>query len=79
MTDRRKFNIPPKSPKYEKTYDKVLSVRVVIDDLNELKRLLNVRYGYKKIFLNSVSYVVRKAIKRKIRELLRSNIKKFNL
>ena len=69
MTDRRKFNIPPKPPKYEKTYDKVLSVRVVEDDLNELKRLLNVRYGYKKIFLNSVSYVVRKAIKRKIREL----------
>ena len=28
MTDRRKFNIPPKAPKYEKTYDKVLSVRV---------------------------------------------------
>ena len=69
MTDRRKFNIPPKPPKYENTYDKVLSVRVVEDDLNELKRLLNVRYGYKKIFLNSVSYVVRKAIKRKIREL----------
>ena len=52
MTDRRKFNIPPKPSKYEKTYDKVLSVRVVEDDLNELKRLLNVRYGYKKIFLN---------------------------
>ena len=69
MTDRRKFNIPPKPHKYEKTYDKVLSVRVVDKELKELKRLLNKRYGYKKIFLNSVSYVVRKAIKRKIREL----------
>ena len=69
MTDRRKFNIPPKAPKYEKTYNKVLSVRVVDEELNELKRLLNKGYGYKKIFLNSVSYVVRKAIKRKIREL----------
>ena len=52
MTDRRKFNIPPKPPKYEKTYDKVLSVRVVDEELKELKRLLNERYGYKKIFLN---------------------------
>ena len=59
MTDRRKFNIPPKPPKYEKIYDKVLSVRVVNEELKELKRLLNKRYGYKKIFLNSVSYVVR--------------------
>ena len=40
MTDRRKFNIPPKPPKYEKTY-KVLSVRVVDEELKELKRLLN--------------------------------------
>jgi len=75
MIDRRKFNIPPKAPKYEKTYDKVLSVRVDDEELKELKRLLNKRYGYKKIFLNSVSYVVRKAIKRKIRELLRYNNK----
>jgi len=27
MTDRRKFNIPPKAPKYDKIYNKVLSVR----------------------------------------------------
>ena len=53
----------------ERKKNKILTVRVVEEDLNELKRLLNVRYGYKKIFLNSVSYVVRKAIKRKIREL----------
>ena len=53
----------------ERKKNKILTVRVVEDDLNELKRLLNKRYGYKKIFLNSVSYVVRKAIKRKIREL----------
>ena len=53
----------------ERKKNKILTVRVVEDDLNELKRLLNVRYGYKKIFLNSVSYVVRKAIKRKIKEL----------
>ena len=38
MTDRRKFNIPPKPPKYEKTYDKVLSIRVVDEELKELKR-----------------------------------------
>ena len=53
----------------ERKKNKILTVRVVEDDLNELKKLLNVRYGYKKIFLNSVSYVVRKAIKRKIREV----------
>ena len=53
----------------ERKKNKILTVRVVEEDLNELKRLLNVRYGYKKIFFNSVSYVVRKAIKRKIREL----------
>ena len=53
----------------ERKKNKILTVRVVEDDLNELKRLLNVRYGYKKIFLNSVSYVIRKAIKRKIKEL----------
>ena len=53
----------------ERKKNKILTVRVVEDDLNELKRLLNVRYGFKKIFLNSVSYVIRKAIKRKIKEL----------
>ena len=53
----------------ERKKNKILTVRVVKDDLNELKRLLNVRYGFKKIFLNSVSYVIRKAIKRKIKEL----------
>ena len=53
----------------ERKKNKILTVRVVEDDLNELKRLLNVRYSYKKVFLNSVSYVVRKAIKRKIKEL----------
>ena len=53
----------------ERKKNKILTVRVVEDDLNELKRLLNVRYGYRKFFLNSVSYVVRKAIKRKIKEL----------
>ena len=58
--------------------DKVLSVRVVDEELKELKRLLNMRYGYKKIFLNSVSYVVRKAIKRKIRDL-KINSQKFEI
>ena len=53
----------------ERKKNKILTVRVVEDDLNELKRLLNVRYGFKKIFLNSVSYVIRKDIKRKIKEL----------
>ena len=53
----------------ERKKNKIITVRVVEDDLNELKRLLNVRYSYKKVFLNSVSYVVRKAIKRKIKEL----------
>tara|TARA_X000001036_G_scaffold92151_1_gene84616 strand:- start:167 stop:328 length:162 start_codon:yes stop_codon:yes gene_type:complete len=48
MTDRRKFNIPPKPPKYEKTYDKVLSVRVVDEELKELKRLLNKRMAIKR-------------------------------
>ena len=61
----------------ERKKNKILTVRVVEDDLNELKRLLNVRYGYKKIFLNSVSYVVRKAIKRKIRELKEFKILSF--
>ena len=62
----------------ERKKNKILTVRVVEDDLNELKRLLNMRYGYKKIFLNSVSYVVRKAIKKKIRDL-KINSQKFEI
>ena len=58
----------------ERKKNKILTVRVVEEDLNELKRLLNVRYGYKKIFLNSVGFVVRKAIKRKIREVKKKRI-----
>jgi hypothetical protein len=46
-----------------------MSVRVVEKDLNELKMLLNRRYNGRKIFLNSMSWVVRNAMKRRIREL----------
>ena len=69
MTDRRKFNKPPRATRSDKIYDKVMSVRVVEKDLDELKTLMNKRYKGRKIFLNSVSWVVRNAIKRRIREL----------
>ena len=44
MTDRRKFNKPPRATRSDKIYDKVMSVRVVEKDLHELKTLMNKRY-----------------------------------
>ena len=67
----------PRAVRCDKIYDKVMSVRVVEKDLNELKALLNRKYGGskdrkyggRKMFMNSVSWVVRSAMRRRIREL----------
>jgi len=67
--DRRKFNTPPPPNSYPKRYNKTVSARVEASLLDELEVLLNRRYGGKKVPMNSVSFVIRTAIKRKIREL----------
>ena len=66
--DNRMYNIPPLNTA-TKRFDKTISFRVESDLIYELEKLLNMRYGGRKIPLNSISFVLRNAIKKKIREL----------
>jgi hypothetical protein len=67
--DKRKFNIPPPPNNAAKRYDKTVSARIEASLLNELESLLKRRYGAKNVPMSKVSFVIRTAIQRKIREL----------
>lgn len=67
--DRRKFNTPPPPNSYPKRYNKTVSARIEASLLDELEVLLNRRYGGRKLPMNSISFVIRNAIKAKAREL----------
>lgn len=67
--DRRKFNIPPINPNNVKKFTKTVSSRVEEHLLDKLVSLLNQRYNYRKVPMNSISFVIRRAIITKIREL----------
>lgn len=67
--DRRKFNIPPINPNTVKKFTKTVSSRVEGHLLDKLVNLLNQRYNYRKVPMNSISFVIRRAIIMKIREL----------
>ena len=67
--DKRKFNTPPSNPNTIKRYTRTVSSRIEEHLLERLVLLLNRRYNYKKIPMNSISFVIRRAIITKIREL----------
>lgn len=67
--DNRRFNNPPPPNNSVKRYDKTVSARIEASLLDELESLLKQRYGAKKAPAFSLSFIIRVAIKRKIREL----------
>ncbi len=67
--DRRIYNIPPPPNTAPKRFNKTLSFRVEADIVDELERLLKRRYGAKRVPMNSVSFVLRVALKKKVKEL----------
>ncbi len=67
--DRRKFNSPPPPNAAIKRFNSTVSARVNTSEVEELERLLNQRYGGRKLPMNSISFVIRNAIKAKAREL----------
>jgi hypothetical protein len=67
--DKRRFNIPPPPNNAVKRYDKTVSARIEASLLDELESLLKQRYGAKNVPMAKVSFVIRAAIQRKIREL----------
>lgn len=70
--DRRVYNIPPPPNTALKRFDKTLSFRVEADIVDELEQLLKRRYGSKRVPMNSVSFVLRTALKKKVKELMLS-------
>ncbi len=67
--DNRRFNTPPPPNNAIKRFDKTVSARIEANMLDELERLLQRRYGAKNVPMSKVSFVIRTAIKKKIREL----------
>ena len=67
--DRRQFNSPPPPNTAIKRFNSTVSARVNTSEVEELERLLNQRYGGRKLPMNSISFVIRNAIKAKAREL----------
>ena len=67
--DNRRFNTPPPPNNAIKRYDKTVSARIEASLLDELESLLRRRYGAKNVPMSKVSFVIRTAIKKKIREL----------
>ena len=69
LIDKRKFNVPPPPPSTIKRFNKTISARVEANLVDELEHLLNRRYGARNVPMKTISYVIRKAIIKKIREL----------
>ena len=70
--DNRRFNTPPPPNNAIKRYDKTVSARIEASLLDELESLLKRRYGAKNVPMSKVSFIIRTAIKKKIRELRES-------
>ncbi len=70
--DNRRFNTPPPPNNAIKRFDKTVSARIEASLLVELESLLKRRYGAKNVPMSKVSFVIRTAIKKKIRELRES-------
>lgn len=69
LIDKRKFNVPPPPPSTIKRFDKTVSARIEASLLFELESLLKRRYGAKNVPMAKVSFVIRAALIKKVREL----------
>jgi hypothetical protein len=67
--DKRRFNVPPPPNNAVKRFDRTVSARIEASLLDELESLLKRRYGAKNVPMSKVSFVIRAAIQRKVREL----------
>ncbi len=67
--DNRRFNVPPPPNNAIKRFNKTVTARIEASLLDELERLLKRRYGPKNVPMAKVSFIIRTAIQRKIREL----------
>ena len=67
--DKRRFNVPPPPNNTIKRYNKTVSARIEASLLDELESLLKRRYGSRNVPMAKVSFVIRTAIQRKVREL----------
>ena len=67
--DKRRFNVPPPPNNAIKRYDKTVSARIEASLLDELESLLKRKYGAKNVPMSKVSFIIRAAIQRKVREL----------
>ena len=67
--DKRVYNIPPPPNTAPRRLTKTLSFRVEANIVDELEQLLKRRYGSKRVPMNSVSFVLRVALKKKVKEL----------
>lgn len=67
--DNRRFNIPPPPNNTIKRFNKTVSARVEANLLIELESLLKLKYGSKNMHMSKISFVIRAAIRKKVREL----------
>jgi hypothetical protein len=70
--DLRKYNIPPINDSV-KRFDTTISFRIEKHLIDELELLLARRYGSRNVPMNSLSFVLRAAVKKKI-NLLKQEI-----
>lgn len=68
--DRRVYNIPPPPNTAPRRLNKTLSFRVEANIVDELEQLLKRRYGSKRVPMNTLSFVLRVALKKKVKELM---------
>ena len=66
--DLRRFNIPPINNAV-KRFDRIVSFRIEKELVEELEMLLGRRYSSKKVPMRSLSFILRSAVKKKIKEL----------
>jgi hypothetical protein len=66
--DLRRFNVPPVNNSV-KRFDTTVSFRIEKDLVDELEILLCRRYGSKNVPMRKLSFVLRLAVKKKIKEL----------
>lgn len=66
--DRRMYNVPPINHAV-KRFDTTVSFRIERELIEELELLLGRRYGVKNVPMRKLSFVLRSAVKKKIKEL----------
>ena len=66
--DLRKHNVPPINNSV-KRFDTTVSFRIEKELVEELELMLRRRYGSKNVPMSKLSFVLRSAVKKKIKEL----------